>query len=468
MDKSIKILSYLSLAFVIFKIIAVYYSELGLHGDEAQYWVWSNELAGGYFSKPPLLPLFIKIFSLFFGNSIFGIKLLSLSVYLITSTIVYLIGKKLFNNKVGFVCGVSFFLLPGVSFSSFITSTDVLLLLFWSLSLYILILLKEDPSLSKAFFLGFFVGLGFMSKYAMIYFIICTIVYVFLNKEFFNKILNSKKLYLFSIFVCLVTISPNIFWNISNSWVTFGHTFDNAAIGVNLKFNFEKFLLFIIAQIFILGPLFFLVSIYSYKNIFTFSEQNTFLISYSFPVIIIILIESIISRAHGNWAAPFYIGFLILLVGNVYVLRHNFILFGNILNLLIGFVFFYLVLSGTSYKSFSQLQGHQIFSEAISKYMKDEKIKNLVVQDRMHYALLKYYLRDFNFIMYISRSQDGGVNNHFQINNSLPINFKDNFLYIGNLNELNYLEENYEIKLFETKSINFKFKDVKIYKYNNN
>ena len=29
------------------------------------------------------------------------------------------------------------------------------------------------------------VGLGFMSKYAMIYFIICTIVYVFLNKEFF-------------------------------------------------------------------------------------------------------------------------------------------------------------------------------------------------------------------------------------------------------------------------------------------
>tara|TARA_Y100000588_G_C13705085_1_gene690332 strand:- start:353 stop:655 length:303 start_codon:yes stop_codon:yes gene_type:complete len=100
--------------------------------------------------------------------------------------------------------------------------------------------------------------------------------------------------------------------------------------------------------------------------------------------------------------------------------------------------------------------------------MKDEKIKNLVVQDRMHYALLKYYLRDFNFIMYISRSQDGRVNNHFQINNSLPINFKDNFLYIGNLNELNYLEENYEIKLFETKSINFKFKDVKIYKYNNN
>ena len=152
MDKSIKILSYLSLAFVIFKIIAVYYSELGLHGDEAQYWVWSNELAGGYFSKPPLLPLCIKIFSLLFGNSIFGIKLLSLSVYLITSTIVYLIGKKLFNNKVGLVCGISFFLLPGVSFSSFITSTDVLLLLFWSLSLYILILLKEDPSLSKAFF----------------------------------------------------------------------------------------------------------------------------------------------------------------------------------------------------------------------------------------------------------------------------------------------------------------------------
>ncbi|GIR53739.1 MAG: hypothetical protein CM15mP62_12100 [Rhodospirillaceae bacterium] len=37
------------------RIILLLISELNLHGDEAQYWSWSQDLDWGYFTKPPLL-----------------------------------------------------------------------------------------------------------------------------------------------------------------------------------------------------------------------------------------------------------------------------------------------------------------------------------------------------------------------------------------------------------------------------
>ena len=68
MEKSLKVLLIFSLLFFSFKIISIYFTPLGLHGDEAQYWAWSKHIDMGYFSKPPILPILIRIFSIFFGD----------------------------------------------------------------------------------------------------------------------------------------------------------------------------------------------------------------------------------------------------------------------------------------------------------------------------------------------------------------------------------------------------------------
>ena len=40
-----------------------------LSGDEAQYWLWSQTLDLGYYSKPPLLAWFLNGYSILFGDS---------------------------------------------------------------------------------------------------------------------------------------------------------------------------------------------------------------------------------------------------------------------------------------------------------------------------------------------------------------------------------------------------------------
>ena len=46
-----------------------------LYPDEAQYWIWSQQLAFGYYSKPPLVAWLIRLTTGLFGDSEFAIRL---------------------------------------------------------------------------------------------------------------------------------------------------------------------------------------------------------------------------------------------------------------------------------------------------------------------------------------------------------------------------------------------------------
>ena len=56
------------------RMFSAAYSGAGLFVDEAQYWEWSRELAWGYYSKPPLLPVLIKLSAGIAGDGTAGIR----------------------------------------------------------------------------------------------------------------------------------------------------------------------------------------------------------------------------------------------------------------------------------------------------------------------------------------------------------------------------------------------------------
>ena len=125
----------LSLSLLI-KLIAIYLTNFDLFGDEAQYWKWSQSLDFGYYSKPPFVAWIISFFTFFLGDTFIVIKIIPITFYIISGYVVYLLSLELFNNKSQAVLtAASFYLMPAVSFSSFLLSTDVFLVFFWSISL---------------------------------------------------------------------------------------------------------------------------------------------------------------------------------------------------------------------------------------------------------------------------------------------------------------------------------------------
>jgi hypothetical protein len=148
----------------IFRIMALILSGTELFFDEAQYWFWSRELAFGYYSKPPLIAWIIRGVSELCGQGEACIRAPSPLIHAATAMVVYAIGRRLYDGRIGFWAGIAYATLPGVSFSSGLISTDVPLLFFVALALLALIRLKEGGGWDWALVLGAAIGFGLAAK----------------------------------------------------------------------------------------------------------------------------------------------------------------------------------------------------------------------------------------------------------------------------------------------------------------
>ena len=141
-------------ALLALRLAAVYFNKTDLVLDEAQYWTWSRELAFGYFSKPPMIAWVIRGASALCGDGEACLRSTSPVLHTITALVIYLIGRALYSPRVGFWSAIVFATLPGVSYSSLLITTDVPLVLCWSIMLYAWVMLVKRQSMGFAILLG--------------------------------------------------------------------------------------------------------------------------------------------------------------------------------------------------------------------------------------------------------------------------------------------------------------------------
>ena len=86
---------------------------------------------------------------------------------------IFFTARALYDARVGFWSAIIFATLPGVSYSSLLITTDVPLILCWSIMLYAWVMLVKRQSLGYAILLGVAIGFGLLAKQAMIYVFLC-------------------------------------------------------------------------------------------------------------------------------------------------------------------------------------------------------------------------------------------------------------------------------------------------------
>ena len=452
----------LCFVFLIIKFISIYSTNFDLFGDEAQYWLWSKNLDFGYFSKPPLLPGIIALVCSVFGNSFFVIKMISVLMYCVSSYVVFLISKKLYKNfELALLTATSFFLMPAVSVSSFLVSTDIVLILFWSLALLQTLIIKEKPTILNFILLGVFVGLAFLAKYAAIYFIV-SMIFLLFEKTMRNVFFKNKLFSLCFVLTLIMIITPNIIWNINNNWVTFEHTADNAGLDRSGLHLIES-LKFVGSQIIMVGPLIFLFFILGFAKNFINDFNTRFLLIFSLPAFVIVLFESFLVRANANWAAVSLISFLILFVHTTFKYSKKLIVINNIANFVFGLCFFFLIGIGASYGPFKKISGINSFADSLMTHNDLGQINNLVISDRMLFSNLSYFFYNSAIQMYVPFGPNARWGHHFQITNPLPVNFHNNFIFLGYVDEISYLKNKHTVNLVDIKTVPFNKKPIKVY-----
>ena len=307
-----------------FRIWGLITSPLNLTYDEAQYWTWSRIWDFGYYSKPPMIAWAIGASTSLFGNAEWAVRLSSPIAHTIGAFALFALGRSIYGPWQGFWAGFGWLMTPAVWLSSGLMSTDALLLPLWALALFSLWRLVATRAWAWAVLLGVFVGLGILSKYAMLYFVLCAAIAAWTVAPV-RKVLAGPRGALAAL-VALAIWSPNLLWNAQHNFETVAHTASNAGFNGEY-FNIDELIEFLGSQLGVLGPLLFVLLIgllfRSFRRAAGLSDEDKLLISFILPPLAIVTIISFISRANANWAATAYPAAIVWISGSLFSWRRG-------------------------------------------------------------------------------------------------------------------------------------------------
>lgn len=302
LQPSLSLLLIVLVAITALRIAGLAVSNAELFYDEAQYWAWAQQPDFGYYTKPPLIAWVIGATTAVCGDTPFCVRLPSPLLHLAISLVIYALGTKLHSRQVGFWAALIYAAMPGTSVSATLMSTDVPLLLFWSLALLALAYHVERPSWALGLALGAAIGLGLNAKYAMGFFIPCYAAYAIVSAKARASLRHPATWA--ALVVALLIITPNLLWNAQHQFATFEHTRENADWSGRFP-NLLGLLAFIGTQAAIIGPVpfaaFVLAAIGRRTGVDV--EPLKFHLATSLPVFALISAQALISKANGNWAA---------------------------------------------------------------------------------------------------------------------------------------------------------------------
>jgi 4-amino-4-deoxy-L-arabinose transferase-like glycosyltransferase len=404
----------------------------GLYPDEAQYWFWAQHLALGYYSKPPLVAWVIRLSTALLGDGEFGVRAAAPLVHAATALIVYAIGARLYDRRIGFWAALGYATLPGTSLSSFIISTDAVLLPCWAAALCALIRAREPGEERWWLVAGLAAGLGLLAKYAMGYWIVSALIFTLAirgERRHLPRLLGA-------IALAGLIYLPNLWWNWHNGFVSYLHLRDNADISGPL-FHPKMLAEFLISQFGVFGPILcaFLIAIVAHPR--TLADPRARLLAiFTFPTLAFMLAVSLTSRAQPNWAAPVYVSGVVLVAA--WALGRDWrrtLAAGIALNLVLA-----LFLFGTAgaaiafdwpanYDPLHRLRGWHRLGDAVGGALAAHPGLTLLADDRELLAALIYNVRPHPFDAVIW-SPIPGIKDQWALTNNLTNHVGGNFLAV--------------------------------------
>ncbi|MEL6477087.1 MAG: glycosyltransferase family 39 protein [Pseudomonadota bacterium] len=280
-----------------------------VHFDEAQYWAYGQELAWGYFSKPPLVGAVIRVTTDLLGDTLFALRLASPFAHALIAWLIFLSARLVFDGRVGFWSALAYSAAPGVGVSAMIVSTDPIMMVFWAVALYALLRAERSDGMLWWALMGLAIGLGTLAKYTMLAFLAGLALYLVVSAQ-----RRPWRGVAIGLGVALVTMAPNLIWNWQNSFATIAHVAEDAAPGGPL-FNPIKGLEFVGAQFGVIGPVVFPALILALLWRGGRAEPGRHLLAWqSVALLLPITLLAFTTRAQPNWAAPAYIAGTILAV----------------------------------------------------------------------------------------------------------------------------------------------------------
>lgn len=307
----------LTLGVTMLRLLALAHDEKELFVDEAQYWLWGQRLDWGYFSKPPLVAWVIRASSGLAGSdAAFWVRAPAPILHGATALLLGALAARLGGGRAALWAVAVYLSLPLVAVGSLLMTTDTVMFPCLAGALLAWLAATARRSVALGGLAGALVGVGFLAKYAAVYYLGTGALAALLVPQ----ARPSPRVALAGILAFLAVIAPNLVWNLQNGLITLQHTVDNADWArdpaARLAFRPGELAEFAVAQVAILGPVFMASLVWTAATWRRRGAALRVLVLFSLPILALICGQAAVSRAYANWAAAAY------LAGSVAVAIH--------------------------------------------------------------------------------------------------------------------------------------------------
>jgi hypothetical protein len=289
---------------------------LDLVGDEAHYWECGRSLDWNHYGKGPGAAFVIRVFTVLLGDHVWALRLPAVLLSAGTGWLIFLLGRKLYSERVGLVAVVAASLMPLFAIGSILMTIDPLSVFFWAAAA--LSFWEGVQSGKKRFWIltGLWIGLGFQAKYTNAAELISFALFLLIVPSKRKFLFSGKMVLLLGTFVLLAL--PIVFWNAFYGWITAMHVFEGGDLNRGFQLNWGKFVGFWLLQAIVVSPLLFVLMIMgAIRPVSTKfgDEGKKYLLTLFWPLFLAYAWISFNKTANGNWTAPALVAGLLLGAG---------------------------------------------------------------------------------------------------------------------------------------------------------
>jgi len=202
-----------------FLLRVLYCARIELLPEEAYYWNYSRHLDIGYLDHPPMVAWLIKLGTLLFGDTEFGVRFGALGCGTLASYFIYKLTRNVFGEgsallALGLAQILPFFFLAGV-----LMTPDAPLTAAWAASTYFLERALIAGRRRAWTWAGLSLGLGLLSKYTIAMLGAGTFLFMVLDPAS-RRWLRRFEPYA-AVGVAAAVFAPVLLWNMEHDWASF-------------------------------------------------------------------------------------------------------------------------------------------------------------------------------------------------------------------------------------------------------
>jgi dolichol-phosphate mannosyltransferase len=209
----------MSVVAYVFALRLVYCGQVDLLPEEAYYWNYAQHLDIGYLDHPPMVAWLIRLGTVLFGDTEFGVRIPALCCGAVTSLFLFRLTRNLFGEPAAWLALILAQLLPFFFMAGLLMTPDAPLTAAWAATLYFLERALIADGARAWRWAGVSMGAGLLSKYTIGLLGLAALLFTLVDPPS-RRWLRRFEPYAAAL-LALAIFTPVIVWNAEHDWASF-------------------------------------------------------------------------------------------------------------------------------------------------------------------------------------------------------------------------------------------------------